>query len=86
MKDPVTQKISDKALMPVIRFCAANRGTISRIREEFNKRTKKEWRRDNFERWLNPSPEKRIQPLFGTGILLVEIGSKVIQQIKRENR
>ena len=84
MKDAATQRISDKALEPLIKYCAAHRGTITKIREVFNKRTGKEWNRDNFERWLNPDRNKRIQPLFGTGLLLSEIGRKVIDGIKND--
>ena len=38
----------------------------------------------NFQRWLHPNPLRRKPPLFGTGLLIVEVGSKVIEKLEAE--
>ncbi len=84
MKDPYTQKLSDKSLQPLIKFCYQNRGTITVIKKLFDRRTGKEWKRENFERWLHPLPARRSQPLHGCGLLLAEIGAKLMERSRRQ--
>lgn len=81
MKDIVTTKIANKQLEPIIKFAHANRGTINALQQRLTKRTKKQWRRENIERWLHEDPDKRTQPLLGVGLLLVEIGNEYIAEV-----
>lgn len=80
MKDPYTTDITNKDLKELIDFCEENRGTIVLIKAEFERITGRPWLRHNFERWLNPRPERRHQPLYGVGKLLIQVGKRVMKR------
>lgn len=77
MKDPVTTKVANRILTPLARYAAANRGVMKEIHARLCKRTKKQWHRENVERWLHADEDKRTHPLLGVGLLLTEIGEDV---------
>jgi len=84
MKDEKTRKISRRALMPLIRFAAKNRGTIARIKREMDKRTGKTWSRKLVERWLAEDDARWTHPAHGTGILILEIGDEIMAKVERD--
>jgi hypothetical protein len=74
-----TTSITNKAFQPLIDFCHANRGAITRLKKRFDHVTGREWRRHNFERWLHPDPDSRVEPSYGSGVLLVAIGKEIME-------
>ena len=78
MKSDITIYLSQKEITPVIKFCASNRGAIARIHELYQKALGKPISRVNIERWLNKDPARRIQPLHGSGMLLLNVANKVM--------
>lgn len=82
MKDVVTTRVANRELEPIIRHVRAKKGGVVRMLKALNRRTRKNWQRANLERWLATDPEKRIQPLFGVGLLLVQIGKAIIAEDK----
>lgn len=81
--DYLTRKAND-ALQPIVDFCAENRGAMTEIQREFEKRTKQAWNRMNFSRWLHQVPDKRTEPLLGAGLVLIEIGNKVMEKHRQK--
>jgi len=82
MKDPQTTLVANRKLEPVIKYVRSTPGGVLRMLAILNKRTKKKWVRSNLERWLASDPEKRTQPLFGIGLLLIEIADKMKEEDK----
>lgn len=80
MKDSVTTNFANRQLDPVVKYVRSTRGGVLRMLAILNRRTKKKWVRSNLERWLAVEPEKRTQPLFGVGLLLIEIADKMKQE------
>lgn len=80
MKDKVTTKRANAELEPLITFAAENRGTIAEVRRRLDKATKKQWDPDIVANWLHKDPKKRTMPLFGVGLLLVEIGREIMAE------
>lgn len=66
-------------MAPLIEYAHSNRGFIAALREKVNARTGKEWRRENFERWLAQDAAKRIEPKLGIGTILIEEGTALIR-------
>lgn len=83
MKDKVTTRIANERLKELIEFTQNTHGSIKEITKRLSKRTKKQWNRENVERWLHKDPEKRSQPLLGVGILLIQIGRELIAEHNR---
>jgi len=79
MKNKIISDAAANYLLPIIEFAAANRGTITRIKRQFDILTGTTTCRENFERWLSTDPGKRIQPQLGTGLLIHRIGSEIIR-------
>jgi hypothetical protein len=75
---------ANRALQHIIKYCAENRGTMTDIQREFNRRTKQDLGHLPFVRWLHQDPAKRTEPLLGTGLLLIEVGNKIIEKRRRE--
>lgn len=80
MKDKASSKVANEKLEPLIRYVHGRRGAITEVVRRLSARTKKQWRRENAERWLHPDAKKRTQPLFGVGLLLMEIGQELLAE------
>lgn len=83
-KEALTTAYSNRALAPIIRYCAEHRGTMTAIKQAFDRKTGMDWDRINFQRWLHPNPQRRKPPLFGTGLLILEVGEKVIEKLEAD--
>ena len=84
MKDAKTAAVSREELKPLIRYAAGphGHGFVIQVKRELDRRTGKTWRRENVGRWLDADPETWTHPLHGAGVLVREIGIKLIE--KRE--
>jgi hypothetical protein len=80
MKNAVTIQTSNTALQPVIDYCQQHRGSTMEIRRRFCRATGREWPKNTIMRWLHRDPDRRIEPLFGSGLLLLHIGREVMRQ------
>ena len=80
MKDPVTRSVANLQLDSIIQFASQNKGTVVRIKRELDRLTGKCWRRENIERWITKSEKRRTMPGLGVGLLLIEIGNKLMKK------
>ena len=83
-RNAVTKRLYDREIAPVIKFCRANRGTIKRIHEVYQRTIRKPVNRDTVDRWLAPDPANRAEPFYGAGKLLMLVAARVIEQVKAE--
>jgi hypothetical protein len=79
MKDR-SVKVANKQLAPLIKFAHNNRGTKNKLVKILSRRCGRQIHRENLDRWLHIDPAKRTQPLFGVGLLLVEIGDEYMRE------
>lgn len=63
---------SDAFLEPIVKGCLARRGMKKQLAAALSKRTGEPVPRERVERWLKTDPEKRQQPLLGSGLMLKE--------------
>lgn len=80
MRDKFTTKLAGERLMPLIKYVADNRGSTAEVQRRLKLKSGKQWNRENVQRWLHPEAKKRTQPLFGVGLLLVEIGQELLAE------
>lgn len=80
MKDKQSTKVANQKLEPLIRLVHGRRGLVGEVQARLTRRTRKQWRYENLSRWLHPDPARRTQPLFGVGLLLVEIGEELAKE------
>lgn len=73
MRDSTTTKLTNEQLDPLASFVRSRPGGLTEIVNRMNRATGKKWDRSSIERWLHPRKSKRIQPLFGAGLLLVQV-------------
>lgn len=73
MKDRVTIRLANEQLDPLATFVRSQPGGLTEIIRRMNKATGKKWNRSSIESWLHPKKYKRNQPLFGAGLLLVQV-------------
>lgn len=85
MNDPITKKVADKALEPLVKFRKKRPGTGAEIARELNKRTGQNWQVNKILIWLHPDPAKRRQPTFGAGLLLLEVGREIMARDQKSN-
>ena len=85
MNDPVSTKIANKALEPLIKFRKNRPGTVAQIAQTLNKRTGQNWQVNKILIWLHPDPAKRRQPTFGAGLLLLEVGREIMARDQKSN-
>jgi hypothetical protein len=82
MKGVMTSRIWDKEVEPIIRFCEQHRGTVVKIQAAFEKAAKRKVNRQIVERWLHSDPDRRNEPLYGNGVLLIRVAKDVIERMK----
>ena len=68
---------SATALEPLIAFAEANRGTYAKISQVLTARIGETQHRQNVRSWLHTDPAKRVEPRFGIGLMLLEIGAEL---------
>jgi hypothetical protein len=73
MKHPLTSRLSNEQIGPLARFVRSQKGGLTEITRRLYSATGKRWNRASIEDWLHPKPNRRTQPLFGSGLLLVKI-------------
>lgn len=73
---------SDAFLEPIVKGCLARRGMKKQLAAALSKRTGEPVPRERVERWLKTDPEKRQQPLLGSGLLLMEEFAAVINGLE----
>ena len=73
MKHPLTSKLSNEQIGPLARFVRSQKGGLTEITRRLFQKTGKRWNRASIEDWLHPEKQKRTQPLFGSGLLLVKV-------------
>ena len=78
----ITKQLYDREIEIVVRFCAANRGTIKAIHEAYQRRLRTPINRDCIDRWLSPHRERRTQPLYGAGKLLLLVAARIIAEAR----
>jgi len=83
---------SNKKLQPLIEWAAANSGKSGKpgafpiIAEAMSKKLGRAVKRQLVSCWLHSDPAKRKQPLFGTGLLLVETGEELLKSHDNANK
>lgn len=85
MKDRASTAKANKELGPLIDYVKGRRGAVGEVLAKLKQKTGKEWRRENVMRWLHASAKRRTQPLFGVGLILVEIGQEFTQNGKEDH-
>lgn len=70
---------ADAFLEPIVKAALARRGMKKQLAEALRKRTGEPVPRERVERWLKTDPEKRQQPLLGSGLLLLEEFGRIMQ-------
>lgn len=80
MKDKASSKVANEKLQPLINYVHGRRGSTAEVLKRLCVKTRKKFNRENVGRWLHPEAKKRTQPLFGVGLLLVEIGQELLTE------
>lgn len=74
-----TSNVANAALQFLIDHAAKTRGAEIALAERMTKRTGQQVLRQQVQGWLNPDPEKRIEPKLGVGLMLILEGRAMIQ-------
>lgn len=64
----------------IIEFCRTRRGALTAIRKRMNRDYDMTVHRTTFERWVSRNPKYRCRPMFETGLRLLEVGEKVMNE------
>ena len=62
------------------------RGVITEVAKQLKRRTGRKVRLQTVAAWLHEDPERRQQPRFGVGLLLVQIGKEIINHAAKESK
>jgi hypothetical protein len=62
-----------KALDELIAFCGATHGSIADVHRRLNSRLATPIVRTQFEKWLIADKDRRVEPSFGAGLLILEV-------------
>lgn len=68
-----TKELCEKALAPLVEYCAHNRGALTRVCEIYNKGLADPVRVTTFQRWVCKDPDKRVEPYGGSLLRLIEV-------------
>lgn len=79
----VTRQVFDSASGDV-REMAKQRGFVTRLIKQLEAVTGKQWHRQHVEMWLNSDEEKRTEPRFGAGLLMLSEARKLNERMKHE--
>lgn len=77
------EQAANKQLAPLIEWAKKNQGSPGKpgaftiIAEAMTKKLGKKIVRQLVATWLHHDPKQRKQPLFGTGLVLVEVGNEL---------
>ena len=66
-----------KNLLPLIKYAAKNKGTMTIVADRLSKLTGKKIVRQMVERWLNEDDNKRDEPRLGIGLYLIEVQTEI---------
>jgi hypothetical protein len=86
-KNTVAQKRWQDAIEPVCDFADANRGFRAALEKRLGKRFRsreKNWR-VMLDLWLTRNPDRRREPLAGTGIVVLEEAEKLMANWPENN-
>lgn len=78
-----TEQAAYNALKTLITYAQQNKGsrntkgTINLVTERLSELTGDKVHRQMVSKWLHPEHDKRIQPAFGTGLLLQKIQTEI---------
>jgi len=78
------EKKAQAALGNLIKFAEKNPGTVVAVTNLLTKKQGVKVHRQQVECWLHSNPEKRMQPRFGMGLLLVDAGDEVMAKTTAE--
>lgn len=86
------EELSHENLQPLIDWCEANKSKggfgpdrksgIAEVMRRFTEITGETPTRTEFQRWLRPAKADRVQPRFGTGLILVRIHKEITEEEK----
>jgi hypothetical protein len=79
MKDK-SKEISDGQLDELSKFCQKNRGAIAELTRRVNDANGRPVNYQHLSKWLAPKRSDRVQPRFGMGLILVEVGNKLMAE------
>jgi hypothetical protein len=74
-----TVKIAEEKLLPIIRHFQKHGGT-NEFADRISKRVGKKFQRQYIEELIHPDREHRVQPRFGLGLVIVEVGNEMIKE------
>lgn len=73
-----------RELEPFIKL-TKRRGFVARTVRELNRVSQgRKWHRQQIDRWLEPDPEKRSEPLAGIGLVLIDAMKRAITALDNE--
>jgi hypothetical protein len=80
-----TNKVAPAAFLPLVKHAMAHRGSIKALAARLTRRTGKTVHRQMVEGWLNPDPDKRTEPLFGMGLVILDEGNALMKADRKVN-
>jgi hypothetical protein len=72
-----TEALAERALRPLTKYAAKNRGTITLVADRLTKLNGSLVHRQLVEKWLHSDPKKRTQPLLGMGLMLMKVQDEI---------
>ena len=82
-----TTELTEKILAPLVKYCAENRGALTKVTELYNKGLTEKVRITNVQRWLNRDRSKKdgsrfkiVEPSSGALLRLLEVW-RVIREV-----
>ena len=74
----VTFGIYCQAVQPLIDWCAEHPGAKTQIRIAMERQAGRSIRKENITRWMAADVVKRVEPSYGSGVLLLRIGATLM--------
>lgn len=79
-KKQFTRKKSDASINTLIEFYSDNAWFTAAVAKEMGRISGHHYFRQEVSMWLNPDPERRIEPRHGVGLFLNEVGAMIIEE------
>jgi hypothetical protein len=79
-KKPTSSERTNAAFAQMIDYCSKNYGAKSELVRRYVAKTSGCGHRALVERWLTPDASKRIEPHFGSGVMLLEAFEEMLKE------
>jgi hypothetical protein len=76
----ITEQLTDRDFAEVREWVKGRYGAAEALRSAFEQRTGSPFPRDTMDRWLHADEDKRTQPLYGSGVIFLDVARRVMEE------